>query len=71
VQFWLDGSPLFVEGPNERAQLDQINDRFPPMSLEAVEVYLSPRIPGELRNHPESGASRFPCKVISLWSTRH
>lgn len=45
---------------------------FPIESLEAVEVYTAPFLPGELLStfNPGGGPGRWPCQIISLWTRR-
>jgi hypothetical protein len=60
---YLNGGPWQpMEGPSLAAL-------FSPRSLEAIEVYRAPRIPGEFIT-PVDGAYAPPCKVIVLWTRR-
>ena len=60
---YLNGGPFHPMGGPSLAEL------FLPRSLEAIEVYRAPRIPGEFIS-PADGAYAPPCKVIVLWTRR-
>jgi hypothetical protein len=51
--YWLDGAPVPYD----------VVSSYGPSDLEAVEVHVSPQIPGEF-------TSGFPCGVVAYWSRR-